>query len=609
VDNKTYTINSRTEQFMSLINIQNAYLSFSNLELLKNTTLYINNNERICLIGKNGTGKSTLLKVINKKQELDHGHIIYKKDLKTAYLKQENPKHLNISIYDFIKSGLKENEIDKKKNITEVVKIKKIIEIIKLNEKTLLSNLSGGLLRKAALGRILIRQPDVLLLDEPTNHLDMHTIKWLEDFLKKFPGSILFVSHDRNFIQNISTRIVDLDRGKLISWPGNYKNFIKLKNETYRIEKTQKKLFDKNLEKEEKWIRKGVKARTTRNEGRVKNLKVLRKEHQDYTKIETLNNIIINQSTNHLGKIIFKLENIDFSINDTIIIKNFSSIIQNGDKLGLIGNNGCGKSTLIKILVGEKKPDKGKIHTSMGLKISYFDQNRSILNPNKSIIENIACGKEKVILNGREQHIIGYLKNFLFKPNQLNSLVKTLSGGECNRLLLARLFLKPSNILILDEPTNDLDLETLQLLEKVIIDYKGTVLIVSHDKEFINNTVNKCWSFEGNGFINTYCGNYNSLKQEKNNLKKEKTRKNKSEILFHFKTKNNLKKEIEILLCEIEKLELNITELQKKINEPDFFKRTSKEKSEIFKILFQQEKRLEKKILHWEDLEKKILKK
>ncbi|WAI18482.1 MAG: ATP-binding cassette domain-containing protein [Buchnera aphidicola (Acyrthosiphon caraganae)] len=593
---------------MSLINVQDAYLSFSDLEILKNSTLHIHENERICLIGKNGTGKSTLLKIINKKQELDHGYVIYKKNIKVAYLHQENPKYLNISTYDFISSGSQEYQINKKKNIKESIKIEKMIETIELNKNTLLSHLSGGLLRKAALGRILIGEPDILLLDEPTNHLDMKSVKWLEIFLKKFPGSILFVSHDRNFIQNISTRIVDLDRGKLISWPGDYENFIKLKNESNRIENIQKKLFDKNLEKEEKWIRKGIKARSTRNEGRVKNLKTLRQEYKDYKKIEKLNNVIINQSKNYSGKIIFELENIDFYINNRVIIKNFSSIVQHGDKLGLIGNNGCGKSTLIKILIGENKPYKGKIYRGTGLKISYFDQNRSVLQPNKSILENIFYGKEKVILNGKEQHIIGYLKNFLFKPNQLQSLVKTLSGGECNRLLLARLFLKPSNVLIFDEPTNDLDLDTLQLLEKIIINYQGTVIIVSHDETFIKNTVKKCWHFEENGFINTYFCNFNSLKKQKKNLEKEKKQKNKLDVENKVKIKNNFKKEINSILYEIETIEINIKKLQKKVNEPNFFKKKLEEKLPMLKMLTKKEEELEKKILYWESLEKNIAK-
>ncbi|QCI20499.1 ATP-binding cassette domain-containing protein [Buchnera aphidicola (Brachycaudus cardui)] len=606
---------------MSLIQIKDACLSFSNLEILKNSMLHINPNERICLIGKNGTGKSTVLKIINKTQDLDHGIVVYKKNIKISYLKQENPISMNISIYDFISSIFYKNQIKKEKynnfilmkkqlNMNQIVQIEKIIKLIKLEKNTLLSELSGGLLRKVALSRSLIGEPDVLLLDEPTNHLDMNTVKWLENFLKKFHGSVLFVSHDRSFIQNISTRIVDLDRGKLISWPGNYENFIKLKNDSTRIELIQKKIFDKNLDREEKWIRQGIKARSTRNEGRVKNLKLLRKEYHDYIKIEKVKNIKINQSNNYLGKIIFKADNIDVVIQNKLIVKNFSSIIQHGDKIALIGSNGCGKSTMIKIIIGEKKPQTGQIYQSTGLKISYFDQNRSILDPNKSIIDNISYGKEIIRLNGKEQHLIGYLKKFLFKPNQLQSLVKTLSGGECNRLLLARLFLRPSNVLILDEPTNDLDLDTLELLEKIIIDYKGTVLIVSHDEEFVNNTVNKCWLFKQNGFIDTHIGNYDSLQKAKHNInlettyKKNKIKKNKSNIHTKIKIVNHVQKELKEILIKIEKIEFYIKKLQNKINQPCFFKKKLEEQLPILKKLIAQEKELEEKLIYWEKLEK-----
>ncbi|QCI16033.1 ATP-binding cassette domain-containing protein [Buchnera aphidicola] len=594
---------------MPLINIQNAYLSFSNIEILKNSTLHINNNERVCLIGKNGTGKSTLLKVINKKQELDKGRIIYKKNININYLKQENPRNINISIYDFIHLSLIRNQDNKKKNTNSTIEVEKIINLIQLNKNTLLSKLSGGLLRKVALGRVLIGNPDLLLLDEPTNHLDMKTVSWLEKFLKKFSGSILFVSHDRHFIQNISTRIIDLDRGKLVSWPGDYKNFIKLKNDSYRIEKIQKKLFDKNLEKEEKWIRKGIKARSTRNEGRFKNLKKLRIEHKEYKKIEQLNNIKINQSENTLGKIIFKLKNIDFLINKEYIIKNFSSTIQHGDKLGIIGKNGCGKSTIIKILTGEKKPQKGEVYTGTGLRIAYFDQNRSILNPNKSIIDNISYGTDKIIFNGKEKHIIGYLKSFNFQPNQLKILVKTLSGGECNRLLLALLFLQPSNVLILDEPTNDLDLDTLQLLENIIIDYKGTVIIVSHDKTFIQNTVNKFWYFKKNGSISTHLGNYESFKEEKNNFKKLKIKTHQSHFSIKNKKNNHFNKKLRQVLCSIEKIEDNIKKLQNEANGPYFLQKKLKERLLILTKLTQEEKILEKKFLYWELLEQSLYKK
>ncbi|WP_425619542.1 ATP-binding cassette domain-containing protein [Buchnera aphidicola] len=592
---------------MFLIHMKNAYLSFSNIEILKNSTLSINKHERVCLIGKNGTGKSTILKIINKQQDLDCGKIIYKKNIKISYLTQDNPTNLNISLYDFMHSGCTDNILDNKNNIDNKIKIEQFIKLMKLNKYSLLNNLSGGLLRQAALIHTFVGEPDILLLDEPTNHLDMRTIQWLENFLKKFSGSILFVSHNRNFIDNISTRIIDLDRGKLVSWPGNYKNFIKLKNESHHIEMIQKKLFDKRLKQEEKWIRKNLKARSTRNEGRVQNLKILREECNNYRKIEILNDITVNESKKYLGKIVFKLENVKYLVNNKIIIQKFSSIIERGDKVGLIGDNGCGKSTLIKILLGENQPNTGKIYIRNQLKISYFDQNRSTLNQNKSIIDNISNGQEYFSVNGKEQHIISYLKNFLFQPNQLTSLVKTLSGGECSRLLLAQLFLQPSNVLILDEPTNDLDLETIQLIEKIIINYTGTVFIVSHDKDFINNTVNKCWLFKKYGFIETYLGNYESVKKTNNSSIMQSKKQHISQKNINKKTTNQFLQELNQTLRIIEEIELKIKNLQQVINEPNFFKKQLQEKLPILNMLSTEEQKLKKYMINWEKLEQKCV--
>ncbi|QCI18900.1 ATP-binding cassette domain-containing protein [Buchnera aphidicola] len=589
---------------MNLISVKNAYLSFSNLEILKNASFDINNNERICLTGKNGAGKSTLLKIINKQQDLDQGLVIYKKNIKISYLKQENLKNLNISIFEFIKQKFK------KTNTNEIIKIKKIIELLELNKNSLLSEVSGGILRKIALGSVLVKKPDILILDEPTNHLDISTIIWLENFLKKFNGSIVFVSHDISFIKNICTKIIELDRGTLTSFPGNYTKFIQLKYKNNQIEKINKKLFDQKLQKEEIWIKKGVKARTTRNEGRVRNLEILRKENENYQKIESLKNIQINEIKEYSGKIIFELKNIKFSINNKNIINDFSSIIQYGDKIGLIGNNGSGKSTMVKILTGEYKIQKGNFYSGKNLKIAYFDQNRSILNSQKSILDNINEGKDKVSINGKEQHLIGYLKKFLFKSNELKRLVKTLSGGECNRLLLAKLFLKKNNVLIFDEPTNDLDLDTLQLLEKIIIQYSGTVLIVSHDRNFIQNTMNEFWLFEGNGLITKHLGPYNNSIDKI--IKKNKTEKNVCLLNINKKEKllnqNKLKKELKNTLNQIEKIEKSIKVLQDKINEPGFFKQNIINQLPILTQLNLEEKKLEKKIISWENLEKKQIK-
>ncbi|WP_348769344.1 ATP-binding cassette domain-containing protein [Buchnera aphidicola] len=588
---------------MNLISIQDAYLSFSNLDILKNASFYLNENERVCLIGKNGAGKSTLLKVINKKQDLDKGSVVYRKNIKISYLSQENLNHTNISIFEFIKKKFKEI------NTYETIQIKKIITMLQLKENTLLSEVSGGFLRKIALGAALIDTPDVLLLDEPTNHLDINTIQWLENFLKNFSGSIIFISHDRSFIDNICTRIIDLDRGKLISFSGSYKKFIQFKNQNNYIEKVKQRLFDEKLEKEEIWIKKGIKARATRNEGRVKNLITLRKEKEDYRKVEKFNNIKINEIKDYSGKIVFKLTNINFSINNKNIIQNFSEIIQHGDKIGLIGNNGSGKSTMIKILTGENKIQKGNFYASKKLKIAYFDQNRSILNSQKSIVDNVNEGYDKILINGQEKHVIGYLKKFLFKPHEIKRLVKTLSGGECNRLLLAKLFLKKNNVLIFDEPTNDLDLDTLKILEEIIIQYSGTVIIVSHDRYFLKNTVNKYWIFKENGLITKHLGEYNASTGKKVNKNKKKNNirifNNKTDLL----NKNQLQKEIKKTLNQIENIEKNIKMLQNQINQPNFFKQNIIHQLPIINELNEAEKKLEKQIIYWENLESNTNKK
>ncbi|QIQ41385.1 MAG: ATP-binding cassette domain-containing protein [Buchnera aphidicola (Aphis urticata)] len=585
---------------MNLISMQDASLSFSNLEILKNASFYLHKNERVCLTGKNGAGKSTVLKVINKKQDLDTGVVVYRKNIKISYLSQNNLNCLNISIFEFIKKQFK------KICTNEIIKIKKIIDVLECKKDTLLSELSGGFLKKVALGAALVNQPDILLLDEPTNHLDMHTIQWLENFLKKFSGSIIFISHDRCFIHNICTRIVDLDRGKLISFPGDYKKFIQLKHKNYHIEKIQKKLFDQKLEKEEIWIKKGIKARSTRNEGRVKNLEKLRKENDNYKKIETFQNIQVNETQDYAGKIMFNLKNINFCIANKTIIKNFSSVIQYGDKIGLIGANGSGKSTMIKILTGENKIQTGYFYSNQKLKIAYFDQNRSILNSQKSILDNVNEGQNKILIHGKEQYLIGYLKKFLFQPHELKRLVKTLSGGECNRLLLAKLFLQENNILIFDEPTNDLDLDALQLLEKIIIQYSGTVLIVSHDRNFIQNTVNKYWLFKGNGLITTHLGIYNELTAKAMNKNKRKKNIYNLNKKLKLPNKSTLKKTIEKILYQIENIEKNIKILQDKINDPEFFKKNIVHKLPLLNELNTEETKLKQKIICWENLEKNI---
>ncbi|STQ79818.1 Uncharacterized ABC transporter ATP-binding protein YjjK [Hafnia alvei] len=387
-----------------------------------------------------------------------------------------------------------------------------------MNADTDLSALSGGWLRKAALARALVCEPDVLLLDEPTNHLDIETITWLEDFLKEFTGSIVFISHDRSFIRSMATRIVDLDRGKLVSWPGNYDAYLIAKEEALRVEEMQNAEFDRKLAQEEVWIRQGIKARRTRNEGRVRALKAMRNEHAERRSVQGNAKMQVEESLRS-GKIVFEMENVNYSVAGKTLVRDFSVQVNRGDKIALVGPNGCGKTTLLKLMLGQLPPDSGKVRCGTKLEIAYFDQHRAELDPDKTVMDNLAEGKQEVMVNGRPRHVLGYLQDFLFHPKRAMTPVRALSGGERNRLLLAKLFLKPSNLLILDEPTNDLDIETLELLEELVDGYQGTVMLVSHDRQFVDNSVTDCWIFEGNGVINSYVGGYYDAHKQKADMR------------------------------------------------------------------------------------------
>ncbi|MEF1292023.1 ATP-binding cassette domain-containing protein, partial [Vibrio sp. M260118] len=393
-------------------------------------------------------------------------------------------------------------------------RIKNVLAALKLDGHTKLTDLSGGWQRKAALARALVRDPDVLLLDEPTNHLDVTTIEWLENFLKDFRGSIIFISHDRAFIKSMATRIVDLDRGKLASFPGNYDNYLVEKEEMLRVEEMQNAEFDKKLAQEEVWIRQGIKARRTRNEGRVRALKKLREERSERREVQGKANIQIDDASRS-GKIVFEANSINYEIEGKSIVKDFSFNIMRGDRIALIGPNGCGKSTLLKLLLDELQPQSGKLHCGTKLEVAYFDQYREVLDPEKSVIDNLADGKQEVMVGGRQRHALSYLQDFLFAPKRARTPVKALSGGEKNRLLLARIFLRSNNLLVLDEPTNDLDIETLELLEDLLANYQGTLLLVSHDRQFVDNTVTTSWIFEGEGVIEEFVGGYHDAQQQR----------------------------------------------------------------------------------------------
>lgn len=629
---------------MSLISMSGAWLSFSDSPLLDNTELHIEPNERVCLVGRNGAGKSTLMKILNREVPLDDGRIVYEQDLIVARLQQDPPRNVAGTVFDFVSEGVFEQaehlkayhaishlvETDpSEKNMNKLAQVMEILDhqglwqldsrinevLLKLglDADTELKSLSGGWLRKAALGRALVSAPQILLLDEPTNHLDIESIAWLEDFLKEFQGSIIFISHDRSFIRNMATRIVDLDRGKLVSWPGNYDAYLLAKEEALRVEEMQNAEFDRKLAQEEVWIRQGIKARRTRNEGRVRALKAMRNEHAERRSVQGNAKMQVEEALRS-GKIVFEMENVSYSVAGKTLVRDFSVQVNRGDKIALVGPNGCGKTTLLKLMLGQLQPDSGKVRCGTKLEIAYFDQHRAELDPDKTVMDNLAEGKQEVMVNGRPRHVLGYLQDFLFHPKRALTPVRALSGGERNRLLLARLFLKPSNLLILDEPTNDLDIETLELLEELIDGYQGTVMLVSHDREFVDNSATECWIYEGNGVINSYVGGYFDAQQQRRNQKpirqvapteSKPSAQPKAEPAKRTANKlsYNQQRELEQLPLQISTLEEKIEALQQQMSDANFFTLPHEETQQVLAAFSAAEQELEQAFERWEALE------
>ncbi len=634
---------------MALLTINNGQLAFGDHPLLDKSDFALQENERVCLVGRNGAGKSTLMKVIAGDIIMDDGKLQINQDVVVSRLEQDPPRNESGTVFDYVSEGLaeagkylkeyhrlldlletdpSESNINKLSRAQEKIdhlnawhfdmRIQSVLESLKLDGHTLLTDLSGGWQRKAALARALVSDPDVLLLDEPPNHLDVTTIEWLETFLKDFKGSIIFISHDRAFIQSMATRIVDLDRGNLSSYPGNYEEYLLAKEEALRVEADQSAQFDKVLAQEEAWIREGIKARRTRNEGRVRALKQLRRERSERREVMGKANIQVDES-NRSGKIVFEAENLHYSIDGKNIVKNFSFNVMRGDRIALIGANGCGKSTLLKLMLDQLQPDSGKLHCGTKLEVAYFDQYREALDPEKTVIDNLADGKQEVTVGGRERHALSYLQDFLFSPKRARQPVKALSGGEKNRLLLARLFLRPNNLLILDEPTNDLDIETLELLEELLANYQGTLLLVSHDRQFVDNTVMTSWIFEGEGQIEEFVGGYHDAQRQRANVQatrdamapkvKEKAEpvaaktEKVEQVAKPKKLSYKLQRELEQLPETLEKLENEITELQEKVNDASFFQQDPKKTDEVLGRLAEAEQELEVAFERWEELE------
>ena len=509
---------------MNLITAKNLYHSYGDHPLLDKTSFSIESGERICLVGRNGAGKSTLLKIIAGQFKADEGEIAYARNLRIAELKQEVPEDLQGSVYDCIAAGIGklaqvftewhhaaleavsdasalnrmqqlQDEIEANNGWNLENRISTTISKLGLPADTEFNTLSGGMKRRVLLGQALVAEPDLLLLDEPTNHLDIESIIWLEDFLRQYNGSLLFITHDRSFLQSLATRILDLDRGHLTSWPGSYEKYCESKQALLDNESTHNALFDKKLAQEEVWIRQGIKARRTRNEGRVRALKKLRDERMQRREV-TGKAKLVSQKTELSGKIVINAENISFAWPDKPIVSDFNCKILRGEKIGLIGPNGCGKSTLIQLLLGQLAPQQGKVTTGTKLEVAYFDQHREALDQEKSVRDNLVSNSDEVTINGQSKHIISYLKDFLFNEKQIRMPVKALSGGERNRLLLARLFTRSFNLLVMDEPTNDLDMDTLELLEEMLIEFDGSLILVSHDRQFIDNTVTSTLVFD-----------------------------------------------------------------------------------------------------------------
>ena len=624
---------------MPLVTLQDIYLSYGQPPLIDHINLVIERGERVCLIGRNGAGKSTLLKILTGQITADDGVLKRASGVKIAQLEQSVPEDAQGSVFDVITQGLGaegelakryhhlilelgtnpsdqtmrdleecQSELDRVNGWDINQRVESIITKMDLDADVDISSLSGGYKRRVLLARALVCDPDLLLLDEPTNHLDIDAIQWVEQFLLKWEGSLLFISHDRRFMNNLATRFIEIDRGQLAEFNCNYATYLQRKEEILEVEDKQNALFDKRLAQEEVWIRQGIKARRTRNEGRVRALESMRREYADRRKRQGTARMDIQQAERS-GKIVAEAQNISFAFagDQQPVVRDFSTLIQRGDKVGFIGRNGVGKTTLIKLLLSELVPQQGSIKTGTNLNVAYFDQYRSALDEEKSVQDNVSGGRDMLEIGGKPKHVISYLQDFLFAPERCRQPVKALSGGERNRLLLAKLFTQPSNVLVLDEPTNDLDIDTLDLLEELLIDYKGTIILVSHDRAFLNNVVTSTLVFEGNGSINQYIGGYDDwLRQRKTEQPASSQQPAKAQTKASSASKKlsyKDQRELDNLPQEIENLETQIAGLSEQISQPDFYRGDRNDIAETETRLSELQQQLSHCYDRWESLE------
>ncbi len=626
---------------MPVLTLKNIYYSVGQFPLLDHVNMDFEAKERIALIGRNGEGKSTLLKIIAGQLIADEGEIQKQNFVKVSMLSQDLPQVSDATVFEFVAQGLSslsavlieyhhllaqtenhddawmssvnrlQQEIDQHNGWQIQQRIERVVQDLSLPQDKKMSELSGGWRRRVALAQALVQEPDILLLDEPTNHLDLNAIEWLEKMLLNYQKTIIFITHDRALLRKLATRIIELDRGKLTSYPPDYDLYLTRKEEALVAEERANALFDKKLSDEEVWIRQGIKARRTRNEGRVRALKALREERKLRRTIKDKPKFEVNDPISG-GKMVIQANQISFGYTqDKLLVNDFSFNIQRGDKIAIIGPNGSGKTTLLKLLIGQLKPTRGQVKPSPVNQIAFFDQNREQLNPDEMVMYNVAQGDDTIEIQGKKKHVIGYLGDFLFSPNKCRAITRTLSGGEQNRLMLAKLFARPANVLVLDEPTNDLDIESLDVLENLLLNYQGTVIIISHDREFIDNIATHCIAFEEDNTISINVGGYSDWLDRAKNTKtlsfkpkgvggpKEKPAQEGSKQKLSY----NEQKELAELPAKIEKLESQIHEIEALMYSFDFYNQPKEAIAKTTEQLDELKKALTQAYARWEALE------
>ena len=631
---------------MALLTLRNLHLSYGDPPLIDGIDLSIEPGERICLMGRNGEGKSTLLRLIAGDLSADDGERVLAQGQRIARLTQEVPAQLRGSVFEVVADGVGATADLVKRYHTAALalegdgsgaalaaleqaqqqledadgwrieqQVERVISRMQLDPDDSFDALSGGMKRRVLLARALAADPQLLLLDEPTNHLDVDAIVWLEDFLLDWSGTLVFITHDRGFLQRLATRIVELDRGAITDFPGDYQNYLRRREEMDNAESQAQARFDKQLAQEEAWVRQGIKARRTRNEGRVRRLQAMRREYSERRSRQGAARLTMN-TAERSGRLVCEAEGVSYAWEGVPVIRDFSTTILRGDRIGIIGPNGCGKSTLLNLLLGRLKPDGGTIELGTRVEVAYFDQLRDQLDLEKTVLDNVAGGSDKVVIQGKQKHVISYLQDFLFPAKRCRQPVKALSGGERNRLLLAKLFTRPANVLVMDEPTNDLDLETLELLEELLLEFDGTLLLVSHDRAFLDNVVTSTLVFEGDGRVNAYVGGYQDwLRQRPQSVvvqsaprtvakpAEQKPASKPADIVRPRKLSYKDQRELDRLPAQIEALESELDTIQTALGDPDLYRESPHRVNEFNSRMQQVERELAEAYARWEILE------